>query len=147
MKIISVVEFGNANNFSPQGGGWLVGFGENFKTPTLRRMAKNALAHTIGLKWMVHKRGDPKGINKPISDGCTISILISERGDFHLEFSTSGNFNVKGEDVYAEHHLTQFGDFVVWGGDIHHQWSVPADSTILTVRWVPIEHWNQRHSE
>jgi hypothetical protein len=142
MPLSDVVEFGNANAFSPQGGGWLVGFGENFKNPTLRRMAKNALAHTIGLKWMVHNAGDSGGTNKPVSDGCTISILISQGGDFCLEFSTSKEFTEKAEDKYVQYHLTKFGDFVVWGGRIHHQWSVPVTSTILTVRWVPIEHWN-----
>lgn len=144
MHIDTLVELGNATNFSPQGGGWLVGYGDNFKNPTLRRMAKNALAHTVGLKWMVHKTGDPNGTNKPISDGCTISILISETGDFQLEFSTRSDFADTSKGIYLLHRLTKMGDFVVWGGGIHHRWAVPADSTILTVRWAPIEHWSHR---
>lgn len=146
VSIGELVEFGNAANYSPQGGGWLVGYGDNFQNPTLRRMAKNALAHTIGLKWMVHNPSDnvSTGKKKPISDGCTISILVSQTGNFELEFSMIDDFQNNDKEVYRKHTLTQTGEFVVWGGEIHHQWTVHAPSTILTVRWVPIEQWNHR---
>jgi len=89
---VEPIEEGQVSDFSPRGGGWLVGFGENFRDPTLRRMAKNALAHTVGIKWMVHERGDPNGTDKPKSDGCTLSVLVSPVGDFRVEFSRRPDF-------------------------------------------------------
>src|SRR5438132_274012 len=99
-------------------------------------MAKNALAHTIGIKWMEHAKGDPKGIDKPESDGCTLSILVSQADKFRLEFAS----DKKCEHVVRSAVLEKYGDFVIWGGGTHHQWFVDEDSTILTVRWVPTGH-------
>ncbi len=130
---MELIEEGQVADYSP-GGGWLVGFGENFRNPTLRQMAQAALAHTIGVKWMAHPQGDPRGTNKPLSEGCTLSILVSGQGNFRIEFSRTGEF----AEVLRTSRLQTTGDFVIWGAGLHHQWFADADSTILTVRWVPL---------
>ena len=129
------IEEGRVQDFSPQGGGWFVGFGANFPDPTLRRMAEGAWAHTVGVKWMAHQPGDPNGGDKPVSAGRTLSLLVSDAGDFRIEFSRQPDF----AELLKVSRLRGQGDFVIWGGGLHHRWFAAAASTILTVRWVPLE--------
>jgi hypothetical protein len=134
------IEFGNAGALDTNGTGWFIGFSDwaraNVPGMTdLRFMPKNSLAHTLHVKWTAHPANDPRGAAKPPSEGRTISILVSERGTFRLEFSPAGDFQAR---EVVRHTLQNHGDFVIWGENIHHRWFVDEACTVLTLRWVPI---------
>jgi hypothetical protein len=134
------IEFGNINNLDTRGTGWFIGFSEWAKAnvagvPDLRYAAKNSLVHTVHAKWMEHPEGDLRGSAKPPSDGRTISILVSEAGRFQLQFSDKADFPVESTAQYT---LENHGDFVIWGENIYHRWSVDAKCVILTFRWIPV---------
>lgn len=134
------VEFGNAGTLNTNSTGWFVGFSDWTKAnmngvSDLRFMPKDALAHTLHVKWMAHPVNDDRGTTKPPSEGRTLSVLVSESGKFRLEFSTHENFLA---EQRVEYTLQSHGDFVIWGENIYHRWFVDAASTILTLRWVPV---------
>jgi hypothetical protein len=104
-------------------------------------MPKDLRAHTLTMKWMFHPKGDLLGAMKPKSEGRTISIMVSERGRFRLQFS--GHAHFPGADL-VEHVLDRHGQFCAWGADIHHRWFVDEDCTILTLRWIPDTSANTR---
>jgi hypothetical protein len=135
------IEFGNAGVSNTNGTGWFIGSSDWAKAniprvPDLRYMAKDSLAHTIQVKWMVHPAGDDRGTSKPPSDGRSISILVSEKGRLRLEFSGDRDFP---EGQVIEHVVQNHGDFVIWGENIHHRWFVDQECIILTIRWIPIQ--------
>jgi hypothetical protein len=135
------IEFGNAAQLDTNDTGWFIGFSEWTKanlqsTTSLRYMPQAQRAHTLSMKWMQHPAHDPRGIVKPASTGRTVSILVSELGGFRLEFSQHPDFP---EDLFVRYILRRHGDFVIWGGNLYHRWFADADSTILTLRWVPEE--------
>ncbi|MFM7675321.1 MAG: hypothetical protein ACKO5F_06990 [Synechococcus sp.] len=84
---------------------------------------------------MYHPKGDDRGLAKPPSEGRTLSLLVSEAGTFHLEFSTHGSFP---SGLVVRHTLRNHGDFVIWGENLHHRWFVEDPCTILTFRWIPL---------
>ncbi|MBD3886296.1 hypothetical protein IFO70_31890 [Phormidium tenue FACHB-886] len=134
------IEFGNAGQLNTNGTGWFIGFSDWTKANVtgatdLRFMTQDSLSHTIHAKWMEHPIGDDRGTDKPLSNGRTISILVSEFGRFRLEFSTDENFP---DDQVVTHRLEKHGDFVIWGENIHHRWFVDERCVILTFRWVPV---------
>lgn len=134
------IEFGNVETLDTNGTGWFIGFSDWTKAnvsgiPDLRFMSKDALAHTLHVKWMIHPANDDRGTAKPPSEGRTISILVSESGKFRLEFSKSQDFPTEQTIKYT---LQNHGDFVIWGENIHHRWFVDETCTILTLRWVPV---------
>lgn len=138
------IEFGNAGQVNTNGTGWFIGFSDWAKlnatgVKDLRFMGKNSLAHTLHAKWMEHPRGDDRGTAKEPSDGRTISILVSESGNFRLEFSMDKTFPHGQLVSYA---LRKHGDFVIWGENIHHRWFVDEKCAILTFRWIPIQACN-----
>ncbi|MBW4442073.1 MAG: hypothetical protein KME10_12705 [Plectolyngbya sp. WJT66-NPBG17] len=116
------IEFGNAGAINTNSTGWFIGFSDWTKADVasvtdLRFMAKNALAHTIPMKWIVHSVNDSRSVAKPLSEGRTLSILVSETGRFRLEFSANSTFPV-GQVV--QHELQAHGDFVIWGENIYY---------------------------
>ena len=133
------IEFNNAGDIDTNGNGWFIGYSDGAKAgidgvTDLRYMPKDAEAHTITVKWMFHPAGDDRGQTKPPSEGRTISILVSESGNFVLDFSPSDDF---GDPRTVRHELKRCGDFVIWGEGIYHKWSVNNECTILTIRWIP----------
>ncbi len=133
------VELGNAKEFDPSGTGWIVGYGDWLQcgSPTgscLRYMNKHSLAHGISIKWMDHPKNDPKGSCKPVSEGRSISFLVSVKGKFRIKFCEDANFRGRVESFTLKKH----GDFVAWGEGLYHRWHADEASTILTVRWIPI---------
>lgn len=139
------IESGNVANLDTHGTGWFVGFSAWTRSPApeapshpgrdLRFMPRNALSHSLQMKWMVHPAGDPRGMAKPASEGRTVSIMVSETGRFQLEFAPDVNF----APAMLKHHLLQrHGDFVIWGAGLHHRWRVEEACVILTLRWTPI---------
>lgn len=138
------IEFGNAGTLDTHGTGWFIGFSDWTKSsadqsraqsPSLRYMPQGGLAHTIHAKWMVHPAHDDRGTHKPPSQGRTISILVSERGLFRIEFAPDERFDPSASSAYT---LKAHGDFVIWGEGLHHRWFVDEECTILTLRWVPV---------
>ena len=102
----------------------------------LRHIPKDLRSHALTMKWGVHQKGSALGLDKPTSEGRTISILVSETGRFRLQFSACGDFTKK--DM-VEHVLGKHGDFVIWGSEIYYQWFAEEDCVILTLRWITEE--------
>lgn len=127
------LEFGNAGEVNTNDTGWFIGF--SAWATGLRQMPKDLRSHTMHVKWMEHPAGDPRGIAKPPSEGRTISIFVSERGKFRIEFSPDERF---ADDQTQRYTLDRHGDFIIWGEDIHHRWFVDDDCVILTIRWIPV---------
>lgn len=131
------IEFGNVNELDTNSTGWFVGFGDWISSDSsgdlnLRSIPPGVSLSDLCVKWMVHRVGDDKGFDKPISVGRTVSILVSDSGGFHLDFSKEENFLLDGTKNYS---LKNHGDFVIWGADLFHRYRADVDSTILTIRW------------
>lgn len=82
----------------------------------------------LAVKWFVHQPSDDPawGENKPLSTGCTLSLLASP-GAFELRFR-------RGESR-CRLLLDQPGDFAIWGEGLEHRWRALQPSAVLTVRW------------
>ncbi|MEH6445593.1 MAG: hypothetical protein V7784_16990 [Oceanospirillaceae bacterium] len=131
------VEYGNVNKLDTQSTGWFIGFSDWTKCiitddSGLRFVPSEAQLKGLCVKWMQHHKGDPRGYNKPVSIGRTVSILVSDTGGFRLEFCMEKNFQIDEKKSYL---LQNQGDFVIWGSQLYHQAIVEKDSTILTIRW------------
>lgn len=134
------VEFNNAGTIDTNGTGWLVGYSDWTRdnipgTADLRHIKKDTLFSGMSVKWMDHKADDSNGYDKPISEGRTLSILVSEKGKFRLEFSEDQDFP---EGKIEKFCLEKHGDFIVWGAGLYHRWFFDEDTSILTVRWTPV---------
>lgn len=130
------IEAGNAGDLDTGDSGWFVGYGPWTRSGALLRfMPPEQTAQGIQIKWMVHPAGDPRGEAKPPSRGRTLSLLVSPAGRFRLEFAPDGRFRASER---ITHILRRPGDFVIWGADIHHRWTVEAACTVLTIRWTPL---------
>ncbi|MDM0021619.1 hypothetical protein [Variovorax saccharolyticus] len=127
------VEFGNAGDLDTHGTGWFVGFSDwTRKPPThLRHVPAEELAGGLCVKWFSHPAGNPNGEYKPLSEGRTMSILVSPSSEFRIEFSASDDFAT---DIVA-HTLRRHGDFVIWGPGLFHRAFGVQPACILTVRW------------
>lgn len=133
------LEFGNAASLDTNGTGWFIGFSEWAKAnvpgvPELRHMPRELRSHTLAMKWMSHAPGEPRGSVAPISEGRTISMLVSATGPFRLRFCPHEDFARGG---VVEHVLARHGDFSIWGEGVYHDWIAEGASTILTLRWIP----------
>jgi len=132
------IETGNAGKLDTQGTGWFLGFSEWTRSGEsgdggLRHVPADACSRGLCMKWMAHRAGDPRGVDKPISEGRTISILVGS-GRFRIAFSDSPEFP---PEATREHLLCETGDFVAWGEGVYHRYAVDADCTVLTLRWSP----------
>ena len=116
------------------GTGWFVGFSEWAKgsSTELRYVAAGEPTAGLCIKWFAHPAGDPNGEPKPLSEGRTMSILVSPESEFRLEFSTTVDF---APDDLLAHTLRRHGDFVIWGPGIFHRAFGIQHASILTVRW------------
>lgn len=135
------VEFGNAGTIDTNGTGWLVGYSDWTKSnisgvANLRHIKKGKEIHDLSIKWLDHKANDANGVNKPISVGCTIALVVSEKVGFRIEFSENPTFL---EGKTKKFCLKKSGDFIVWGAGLYHRWFFDEDTSILTVRWTPVE--------
>jgi hypothetical protein len=130
------VEFGNAGEVETNGTGWFIGFSPWSKTEAsgLRQMPADLEATGLCVKWFQHKKGDPNGEPKPLSEGRTISILVSQQSEFKIEFSKSSAFEPDQTTTYV---LRKHGDFAAWGHGINHRAYGLQSACILTVRWLP----------
>ncbi|MEM9162038.1 MAG: hypothetical protein AAGC54_03080 [Cyanobacteria bacterium P01_F01_bin.4] len=117
---------------------WIVGDFPTIPMGSLRFMQQTNLAKDIvgdtakdiAIKWFLHTPDDPAawGVNKPTSQGRTISILAGE-GEFELTFTQADQPYILTLDTP--------GDFAIWGPGLKHAWRPLKPSPILTVRWTP----------
>lgn len=133
------MECGDAGALDTQGTGWFVGFGPwTRRTPegvrSLRYVPSSTPSTGLSMKWMTHPAGDPRGTGKPVSVGRTLSIMVVDGGRFCLELSEQPEF---AEDATQRVVLERAGQFCAWGAGVYHRYTVEAESTILTLRWVP----------
>ncbi|MEW6344131.1 MAG: hypothetical protein AB1704_26030 [Pseudomonadota bacterium] len=128
------VEFGNAGDLNTNGTGWFVGFSEWTKgsSTELRHVDAGESSAGLCIKWFAHPAGDPNGEAKPLSEGRTMSILVSPASEFRLEFSTTVDF---APNELLAHTLRRQGEFVIWGLGIFHRAYGIQSASILTVRW------------
>src|SRR5438477_12003127 len=113
------IEVGNAGTANTAGTGWFIGFSDWTRggKANLRHVPQDADAHGLCVKWMHHPRGDTRGHEpaKPISEGRTMNLMISEYGRLHLQFCRSATF--AGAEI-EEHELINQGDFFIWGAGL-----------------------------
>lgn len=133
------IEFGNLDNLDTNGTGWFIGFSDWTKSESandtnLRFNPYGQEFSNLSVKWMHHKVGETKGLNKPLSYGRTITMLMSATGGFRIEFSERPGFKEADTQSCL---LANRGDFVIWGENLYHQAFVESDSTTLTIRWEP----------
>lgn len=128
------VEFGNAGGLDTDGTGWFIGFCDWTRNPPshLRHVPTEELAAGLCVKWFCHSAGNPNGESKPLSEGRTMSVLVSPTSEFRIEFSTSAEFAP--QDTLS-HTLRCHGDFVIWGPGVFHRAFGVQPACILTVRW------------
>jgi hypothetical protein len=134
------LEVGNAWDLHDKGDttNWIVGVGKGIPTDSLRFMQREekaidgTRAKNIAVKWFVHSPSDSPdwGVKKPTSEGRTISLLAGD-GEFEILFS-------KGNGQYKLT-LDQPGNFAIWGPGLEHSWKPLKISTIVTIRWEPLD--------
>lgn len=124
---------GNAREAETRGTGWFLGFSDwtLSEGSGLLHVPKEKELSGLCIKWYQHPSGDRSG-TRPVSEGRTISLLVSTGSLFELQFSLSPGFGAgRGETVLLRRH----GDFAAWGPGIFHRWRCIESSTVLTVRW------------
>jgi hypothetical protein len=133
-KLDLPVEFGNTETTDTHGSGWFIGFSDWSKHEPhhLRHIPNDAIGSGLCVKWFAHKAGDPKGQDKPVSSGRTISILVSEESDFRIEFCFDSSFE---PEITLSYRLQRKGDFVIWGAGVYHRAFGHQASTIMSLRW------------
>ncbi len=127
---------GNAHEADTRGTGWFIGFSE------WTRSAASGLLHVpnaqpltgLCVKWYDHPDGHDSGSLKPVSEGRTVSILVSEGARFQLQFCERPDFEPAATRTVL---LQRHGDFAAWGAGLYHRWRCLARATVLTVRWTP----------
>lgn len=126
------IETGNLGDLETRGSGWVVGFSPETEEGSGLRFVPDA-KDTTGpcIKWMAHLIGDGRGRNKPVNEGRTLSVLVSETGEFRLKFSCDPSLAEGVHEVVLRRH----GDYAIWGGGIYHEWTVAEACTIMTIRW------------
>jgi hypothetical protein len=125
---------GNAYEADTRGTGWFIGFSD------WARVAGSDLLHVpqeqavagLCVKWFDHPDGHDSGSAKPVSEGRTVSILVSSGSRFRIEFSEAADFASSPVETVV---LQRHGDFAAWGAGLHHRWHCESRATILTLRW------------
>jgi hypothetical protein len=125
---------GNAYDEKSRDTGWFVGFSDWTVDglSNLLHVPKEQSLSGLCIKWYDHPTGDDSG-DKPVSEGRTISILVSGDSEFRIDFCENAGFDAAVETVVLKRH----GDFVAWGAGLYHRWHCVDRATVLTVRWQP----------
>jgi hypothetical protein len=128
------IETGNANDTDTQGTGWFIGFSPWTRASTggLRHVPAGEPVTGLCVKWFDHPAGHESG-PKPVSEGRTVSILVTGGGHFEIDFSATPDFSADVRTVV----LRRGGDFAAWGEGVHHRWRCVRRATVATVRWTP----------
>lgn len=125
---------GNAHDAETRGTGWFIGFSAwtlNGASELLHIPSERMLSGLCA-KWYDHPTGHGSGNGKPVSEGRTISILVSEHSAFRIEFCDSPDFPPEKTRTVV---LSRHGDFAAWGAGLFHRWHCLSRSTVLTLRW------------
>ncbi|ACH39489.1 hypothetical protein Gbem_2481 [Citrifermentans bemidjiense Bem] len=130
------IRTGNAYDAETHGTGWFLGFSDwTLNDPSgLLHVPKGEALTGLCAKWYDHPSGDESGNSKPVSEGRTVSILVSADSAFRIEFSPSPDF--PSEEVQSVL-LKRHGDFAAWGEGLYHRWHCLSRATVLTIRWTP----------
>ena len=128
------IDTGNASELDTQGTGWFIGFSPwtHGSVNGLRHVAKDQPVTGLCVKWFRHEPGHESG-DKPVSEGRSASILVTENARFEIDFCLSADFSGEVRTVV----LRREGDFAVWGEGLYHRWRCVERATIATVRWTP----------
>ncbi|HYF20701.1 MAG TPA: hypothetical protein VEA40_22740 [Ramlibacter sp.] len=123
---------GNAYDADTRGTGWFLGFSDWTRLPgsDLLHVPQDLPLSGLCCKWYDHPAGQDGGA-KPVSEGRTLSLLVTPDSEFRLDFSLSPAFDDEVRTVILRRH----GDFAIWGAGLHHRWQCVRRSTILSVRW------------
>lgn len=129
---------GNAGDAETQGTGWFIGFSpwSRHAGSDLLHVPQQQPLSGLCVKWYDHPAADDSGSTKPVSEGRTVSILISTRSSFRVEFCASPGFEPGQVKTVV---LQRHGDYAAWGAGLFHRWHCVARATILTLRWSPAE--------
>ena len=124
---------GNAYDADTQGSGWFIGFSDWTRAAGggLLHVPRDAALSGLCVKWFDHPSGHEGGA-KPVSEGRTMSMLVTTGSRFELAFSEAPDFPAGATRTVL---LERPGDFAAWGAGLHHRWRCLDRSTILTVRW------------
>jgi hypothetical protein len=128
------IETGNAHDVETGGTGWFIGFSPwtRMGTGEFRHIPQDEPVTGLCVKWYHHDPGHASG-PKPVSEGRTMSILVTDGSHFELDFSTTADFSSDVRTVV----FRREGDFAAWGEGIFHRWRCIERATIGTVRWTP----------
>jgi hypothetical protein len=127
---------GNAYDQDTRGTGWFIGFSD------WTRHGPGALLHVpraepltgLCVKWWDHPAGHDSGDAKPVSEGRTVSLLVSEASLFRIDFSPFPDFRAEGlRSVLLRRH----GDFAAWGAGLYHRWHALERAAVMSLRWTP----------
>jgi hypothetical protein len=125
---------GNAQSAETEGTGWFLGFSPwtILGGSDLLHVPRDRLLSGLCAKWYGHPTGHDSGNGKPLSEGRTVSILVTSESKFRIEFSALPTFPAEGLKTVV---LERQGDYVAWGAGLYHRWHCVERSTILTIRW------------
>ena len=125
---------GNARDADTKGTGWFIGFSDWARVPgsDLLHVPRGRALDGLCVKWFDHPDGHDSGSGKPLSEGRTVSVLVSEGSRFRIEFCEAPDFAAGAVETVT---LQRHGDFAAWGGGLFHRWHCERRSTVLTLRW------------
>jgi hypothetical protein len=128
------IDTGNAHDVDTGGTGWFIGFSPwtQGSVRDFRHVPKDQPVTGLCVKWYHHEPGHESG-GKPVSEGRTMSILVTGDSHFELDFCESPDFAGNVRTVVFKRE----GDFAVWGEGLYHRWRCIKRATIGTVRWTP----------
>jgi hypothetical protein len=125
---------GNAYTANTAGTGWFIGFSDWTRLPgsDLLHVPRDQALRGLCVKWFDHAAGHASEDTKPVSEGRTVSVLVTTGSSFSIDFSLDPNFAAEGTRTVV---LQQPGDFAAWGAGLHHRWRCTRRATIMTLRW------------
>lgn len=127
---------GNAYDQDTRGTGWFIGFSDwtRHGLGELLHVPREQPLTGLCVKWWDHPAGDDSGEGKPLSEGRTVSLLVSDASLFRIEFSPHPDFRPEGLRTVL---LRRQGDFAAWGPGWHHRWHALERATVMSLRWSP----------
>jgi hypothetical protein len=125
---------GNAYDMDTRGTGWFIGFSDwtRHGAGELLHVPPAQPVEGLCVKWFDHPAGHDSGDAKPLSEGRTVSILVSPEARFCIDFCGGPDFApARTRSVL----LQRPGDFAAWGAGLYHRWRALDRATVMTLRW------------
>jgi hypothetical protein len=128
---------GNAYDADTRGTGWFIGFSDwtRHGPGELLHVPREQPLQGLCVKWFDHPAGQRSLPNKPLSEGRTVSILVSAEARFRIDFCERPDFPPA---LTRSVLLQRAGDFAAWGPGLHHRWEALERATVLSLRWNPL---------